>query len=195
MMMKFLLGFLLIISCIFASEMDTVIICEKLIIPSNNSEKSLQDLKVYFLKNRRLRILQKKQHFHLVLENFGQERILVIKPIKSREVRNRLLILLSSKFKNMFYIRYEVTIPKENIAKKSVVKKSVVKNDIKIKNLSWINMIDLQWITLFLLSIIGLTLSIQSRKKIAKLGESQVNLKEEQKKIETDIDILGNDDV
>ncbi len=182
--MKFLLGFLLTIVCMFASETDTVVVFEKLIITSSKSEKSLQDLKMYCLENRTIRTLQKKHHFRLLLEKFGEERILVIKPIKSRDVRNTLLILLSSKFENIFYLKYE----------EKVLHKSVVKNNIEIKKSSWITIIELQWLALFLLSIIGLILSIYSRKNIAKLGESQVNLKQEQKKIETDIDILGNDD-
>jgi hypothetical protein len=183
--MKFLLGFLLAIACMFASETDTIVVFEKLIIASSKSEKTLQDLKVLCLENLTIRTLQKKHHFRLVLEKFGEEHIVVIKPIKSRDVRNTLLILLSSKFENIFYVKYE---------EKRQTKVNVLQNNKEVKKLLWITMIDLQWVALFLLSLIGLILSIHSRKKIAKLGESQVNLKKEQTKIETDIDILGNDD-
>jgi hypothetical protein len=106
------------------------------------------------------------------------------------------LILLTPIFKDIFFIDNTPKIQKvvkENITQVNQ-KVHVVKTVIEEKENSLIDEIGLQWVALLLLSIIGLVLSLLSRRKIAKLDETQRDLKVEQKKIEIEIRNLGAQD-
>lgn len=188
------------ITLLYSGNIKTDIFSEKLIVNSTKQEKLSQEnllkLKVYFIENPRTRDLQEAYNLQLDIERLGIYSVTTIKPIKSLSVRNELLILLTPMFKDMYFINYTPEIKKvvktnsmQTNQKIHVVKTAVVK-----KENSLIDEIGLQWVALLLLSIIGLLLSLLSRRKIAKLGETQEDLKVEQKKIETEIEKLGVQD-
>jgi hypothetical protein len=122
--------------------------------------------------------------------------VTTIKPIESLSLRNELLILLTPIFKDIFFI--DNTPKMQKVVKENITqvnqKVHVAKTVMEEKENSLIDEIGLQWVALLLLSIIGLVLSLLSRRKIAKLDETQRDLKVEQQKIEIEIRNLGAQD-
>ena len=190
--MQWIIWIFYAITLLYSENIKTEIFSEKLIVSSSKEEKISQEdllkLKVYFIENLRTKQLQEKYNLQLEIEKLGIYNVTTIKPIETLSVRNELLILLSPMFRDIYFIDYHPEIEKDI---KSNQKVHVVKTVIRKKENSFIDEIGLQWIALLLLSAIGLILSLLSRKKIAKLDETQKDLKVEQKKIETEIKNLG----
>jgi len=195
--MQWLIWMLCSITLLYSDNIKTEIFSEKLIVSFTKQEKLSQEnllkLKVYFIENPRTRDLQETYNLQLDIEKLGSYSVTTIKPIKSLSMRNELLILLTPMFKDIYFIDYKPEIKK--VVKTTITqanqKINVVKTAVVKKENSLIDEIGLQWVALLLLSIIGLVLSLLSRRKIAKLGETQKDLKVEQKKIETEIEKLG----
>jgi hypothetical protein len=183
--MKIILSIFTIFTFTFATESTQNVILQKLIIGSSNTQSSLDAVKSYAKENETIQALQQKHQFTIEMECLGEYNVTVIKPIKSLSVRNTLFILLSPMFKDIFYVEDPLNIAIPDYS-------SVKKED----SLGWMYYgIGLQWIALFLLSFIGLILSIHSRKKISQLIESQNFLQEEQRKMDREIKALGGDNV
>jgi hypothetical protein len=198
--MQWLIWMLCSITLLYSSNIKTDIFSEKLIVSStkkeNLSQENLLKLKVYFSENPRTRDLQEIYNLQFAIEKLGSYSVTTIKPIESLSLRNELLILLTPIFKDIFFIDSTPKIQKvvkENFTQVNQ-KVHVAKTAIEKKENSLIDEIGLQWVALLLLSIIGLVLSLLSRRKIAKLDETQRDLKVEQKKIEIEIRNLGAQD-
>ena len=198
--MQWLIWMLCSITLLYSGNIKTDIFSEKLIVSSTKQEKLSQDnllkLKVYFIENPRIKELQLTYNLQFAIEKLGSYNVTTIKPIESLSLRNELLILLAPMFKDVYFIDYTPTIQKVLKADITQVnqKVHVVKTAIEKKENSLIDEIGLQWVALLLLSIIGLVLSLLSRRKIAKLNETQKDLEVEQKKIEREIRNLGVQD-
>ena len=198
--MQWLIWMLCSITLLYSGNIKTDIFSEKLIVSSTKQEKLSQDnllkLKVYFIENPRIKELQLTYNLQFAIEKLGSYNVTTIKPIESLSLRNELLILLAPMFKDVYFIDYTPEIQKVVKADITQVnqKVHVVKTAIEKKENSLIDEIGLQWVALLLLSIIGLVLSLLSRRKIAKLNETQKDLKVEQKKIEREIRNLGVQD-
>jgi len=198
--MQWLIWMLCSITLLYSGNIKTDIFSEKLIVSSTKQEKLSQDnllkLKVYFIENPRIKELQLTYNLQFAIEKLGSYNVTTIKPIESLSLRNELLILLAPMFKDVYFIDYTPEIQKVVKADITQVnqKVHVVKTAIEKKENSLIDEIGLQWVALLLLSIIGLVLSLLSRRKIAKLNETQKDLEVEQKKIEREIRNLGVQD-
>ena len=198
--MQWLIWMLCSITLLYSGNIKTDIFSEKLIVSSTKQEKFSQDnllkLKVYFIENPRIKELQSTYNLQFAIEKLGSYNVTTIKPIESLSLRNELLILLAPMFKDVYFIDYTPEIQKVVKADITQVnqKVHVVKTAIEKKENSLIDEIGLQWVALLLLSIIGLVLSLLSRRKIAKLNETQKDLEVEQKKIEREIRNLGVQD-
>ncbi|MBA1419572.1 MAG: hypothetical protein FAF03_01595 [Epsilonproteobacteria bacterium] len=59
---------------------------------------------------------------------------------------------------------------------------------------TWVNEIGLQWLAIWILAVIGLFLSVRSRRKIAHLNKNQKEMNVNQTKIEKEIKALGDKD-
>lgn len=183
--MRIILSIFTILTFTFATQSSQNVILQKLIIGSSNTQASLDTVKSYAKENETIQALQEKHHFTIEMERLGEYNVTVIKPIQSLSVRNTLFILLSPMFEDIFYVEdpLPVKIPDYLSIKKE-------------ESSGWMYQgIGLEWIALFLLSFIGLILSLHSRKKISQLIESQNFLQEEQRKMDREIKALGGDNV
>ena len=174
---------------------------EKLIVSSSQNESISQEdllkLKVYLLENSSTRMLQEKYQLDVKMEHFSNYNAVIISPIDSLTVRNELLILLSPVFPDIFYIE-EKKVPvskKKTIVSTQNVKQSMPTTHIEKKNKdTWVNEIGLQWLAIWILAVIGLFLSVRSRRKIAHLNKNQKEMNVNQTKIEKEIKALGDKD-
>jgi len=191
--MRLLVWMFCTMTLLFAGNTASQHLSEKLIVHHSKNETNAQEellkLKVYFIETAATRKLQEKYNLQLDMEFLGDYHMVVIKPINSLALRNELLIVLTPVFQDIFFINYKE--PISSIIKKPKVSQVLlprVKNKIDV---SFVNEIGLQWLALLLLSLVGLLLSIASRRKIIHLGNKQKDLKQQQTDIETEIKKLG----
>ena len=167
---------------------------EKLIVyyskDEGNAEEELLKLKVYFIENEATRSLQEKYNLDLDIEHLADYHMVVIKPIVSLDLRNELRIILTPLFKDIFFLSYQEHTPMIMVhPNKSQLSDSIKDNK---KEKSFMDTIGLQWLVLLLLSVVGLLLSIASRRNIIHLGNKQQDLKRKQTDIEIEIKKLGS---
>jgi hypothetical protein len=160
------------------------------------ANEKLLELKVYFIENPTLRILEEKLQIYPFLEKVGDYYIVEIKPVSSLKSRNMLLLALKKLYPNTLAINnHKINIPHKNMLSKQVVEDIIYKNTNilpqkkSIDNL-W-DTLELQWIVIWLLAVIGLLLSIWNRRKISNLNDTQNDIRSDQKKIESEIKQLG----
>lgn len=171
-------------------------ISEKLIVSGDKNstvtQMHLLKLKMYFMENAQTRALQEQYKLNLEMETLGDYTMVVIKPIKSLAVKNELLLFLSPLFPDIFSIednKREMKLPNSL----NVSETDTLSTDTNIMQQAevLVKEIGLQWIALLLLSIIGLTLSLKSRRKMASLESIQKDLSRKQEQIENEIKNLG----
>ena len=178
---------------LFSNSIPSKQFSEKLIVYYTKNEaqakEELLKLKVYFMENESTRTLQEKHHLDLEIEKLNTYYMVEVKPISTLAVRNALLIFLTPLFKDLFFVAYEGDI--STAITKPKVPQVAPPIEAEKKEVSFMDEIGLQWIALLLLSLLGLLLSIASRKKIIHLGKNQKDLKEKQTYIEREIQKLG----
>jgi hypothetical protein len=179
---------------LFAESAISPHLSEKLIVHHSKNESNAQEellkLKVYFIENAATRRVQEKYNLQLDMERLGEYHMVLIKPIVSLDLRNELLIILTPLFKDIFFLSYQEHTPTIRVKPKvSQVSVSIEENK---KEQSFIDEIGLQWLALLLLSVVGLLLSIASRRNIIHIGNKQQDLKNKQTHIETEIKKLGS---
>jgi hypothetical protein len=170
----------------FAIENSQSRISQKLIIGSSHTEASFQEVKSYCQTNKTIKALRKKYHLNIQREHIGDYNVTVIKPIHSITLRNTLFVILSPMFKDIFYVEEQglQSPPSAQERQKSLSQDKF--------SLDWMYYgIGLQWIALLFLSLVGLVLSLRSRRKISELIAHQQALEKEQQRMEKDIKSLG----
>lgn len=176
-------------------------ISEKLIVSgdknSTTTQMHLLKLKMLFIGNPQTRALQEKYKLNLEIETLDTYTMVVIKPIISLALKNELLLFLSPFFPNIFSIedhKREIT-GSERMNESIFMKTQIIspQNNTMHQANRWIEEIGigLEWIALLLLSIIGLTLSLNSRRKMSSLENIQKDLIRKQEEIENEIKNLG----
>jgi len=170
-------------------------ISQKLILSADKNSTSAQmhllKLKIIFIENEQTRALQEKYNFTFMLETLDEYTMLVIKPIKSQSVKNELVLLLSAHFPNMFSIcANTVSLQLEGQKKADIVSPEFKENNV-LNYTDELMKIGLQWIALLLLSMVGLILSVNGRRKMASLETMQIDLSRKQDEIEKKIKHLG----
>ena len=174
-------------------------ISEKLIVSGDKNstvtQMHLLKLKMVFIGNAQTRALQEKYKLKLEIETLDVYTMVVIKPINSLALKNELLLFLSPLFPNIFSIEDH---KKETIDPESMKESKIMKTHIapppnnamhQVKTL--VKEVGLEWTTLLLLSIIGLTLSLKSRSKMSSLENIQKDLIRKQEATENEIKNLG----
>ena len=200
--MQLFIGLLCTITLLFSTEMASGKISEKMIVSSSKFDKiaaeDLLKLKVYFIENTATRALQEKHDLEIKMETLETYKTVTIQPIDSLELRNELLILLAPLFQDIFYIEYKKEapspVPEPMVSPQDVSVEVPGANKLKKEKSFLMDEVGLQWLALWILSIIGLFLSIRNRRKMALLNKKQTTLKTEQANIETEIKKLGVED-
>jgi hypothetical protein len=161
-----------------AGEID-----QKLII---DSEKDLQKAqikllktKIIFLENEKMKKLQKKYNFKLEIEKISEYYLIVANPIRSKKLKEKLLVYGSKFYTDLFYINNRI-------------EKKIISNIHRRQKKSFLEKVGIryEWITILLLSIIGLILSFYNRKKIVNIQGIQKDMDQKQDKIEKEIEGL-----
>ena len=174
---------------------------EKLIISGDNdivnAQADLLKLKGYFTANPEIRLLQEKYKLTLEMEILGDHMLVVLKPVETEALKSKLMTLLKPLFPELFSIKYqEMKCPDEETgAKINVESMNKPVLPVKVEKNQFYQFlledVGLQWLALLLLAIVGLTLSIHNRSKLANLEKTQQDLSLKQDKIEDELKKLG----
>lgn len=192
--MRLILVMLFFLTMLFSEKFS-----EKLIVSADKNSTTIQlhllKLKMLFIGNSKTRALQETYKLNLEIETLDTFTMVVIKPIKSLTVKNELLLLLSPHFPNIFLIedrKAEMT-DHGSMTKSKIMKTHTPPTHTNAMHKAKILLekIGLEWITLLLLSILGLTLSLNRRMQMARLKSIQKELSQKQEKIENEIKNLG----
>ncbi|MDQ7086113.1 MAG: hypothetical protein Q9M36_14895 [Sulfurovum sp.] len=181
--MKNILGiiFIVFLTLQVQAETPSLKVAQKLIIGSSTNQASLDAVKRYCTQNVTLHALQEEHNFTITMEKLGEYNVTVIAPIDSITLRNTLFILLSPMFEDIFYVEQPLKL-----------EKLVIEEGHREEQILWVYYgVGLQWMVLLCLSLIGLVLSIQNRRRVNQLIQSQNSLQVQQNKIESEIQILG----
>lgn len=169
----------------------------KLIIGGDNdplqTQANLMKLKISFTEDPGLMELQKKYKLKLKIEALGDYAIVTIKPVETSALKHKLLSLLKPVFPDIFFIAEKKTEMKSLNSDKESASMMNPLTSVKVtRSLAYeLEEVGLQWLALLLLAVIGLTLSIHNRKKLARLEKTQQDLSLKQERIEDEIKLLG----
>ncbi len=159
------------------------------------TQANLMKLKISFTEDPELRELQEKYKLKLEMEALGDYAIVTIKPVKTSALKHELLSLLKPMFHDVFFIAEKKTAMKSpNSDKESASMMHPASSIQDTKSAVYeflVEEVGLQWLALLLLAVIGLTLSIHNRRKLATLEKTQQDLSIKQERIEDEIKQLG----
>ena len=159
------------------------------------TQANLMKLKISFTEDPELRELQQKYKLKLEMEALGDYAIVTIKPVETSDLKHELLSLLKPMFHDVFFIAEKKTeMNSLNTDKESASMKHPASSVNGTKSAVYAFLVEevgLQWLALLLLAVIGLTLSIHNRRKLATLEKTQEDLSIKQKRIEDEIKQLG----
>ena len=190
--MKVIIVMLFSLTMLFSEAMH-----EKLIISGDNdivnAQANLLKLKIYFIENSEISLLQGKHKLTLGMEMLGDYALVVIKPVETEALKSELMTLLKPLFPELFFIKYQEMKCSDEETGVESMKKPV--SPVKVEKSQYyqflIEEVGLQWLALLLLAVIGLTLSIRNRKKLASLEKTQKELSIKHDQIEDEIKKLG----
>jgi len=199
--MKKLMILLFLFHTVFVQAIDQemIISAEK---ETSKAAYSLYELEKFFQENQTAKELKTDEHLELSMELLDDYVLTVIKPIKTISLKNRLKLLLQTRYPHAFIVpdRHQAfaktTLPVQKKRLNSVkatssvpqTKKSmkhVVKKDSLIKGLSN------EWLALIVLALAGLLLVYRSTRQINKIKKLQQKLEMYQEKVETQMDYIG----
>lgn len=157
-----------------------------------NAQESLLKLQVHFIENQNIRALHEENDLKVELETLGVYTMVVVKPIVTLSVKNRLLMELTPVYPNVFALEDKTQHKADNTTEAF---NPVKNNDVKTNSAkTYIERVGLQWVALLVLATVGLLLSILSRKRLLVLDKNQKALDIDQKEIENNIKNLGTND-
>lgn len=185
---------------------------EKLVLFADKTkvvaEDSLYILENLFLEDASYKAVKDKYPMQDKVEKLGDFYLLTLAPITSIKQKNDLVLLMNKRYNELFFInesnQTNTYLKEKSISKKPKITKkqpiSFIEHKIitkssnkKLDYMYWIKGLELQWFTLWSLSVLGLILSIRSRRKLLKLTQTQEDFNSWQKKIEYEIQNLkGN---
>ena len=189
----FILYFCIFISIeVIASEDFSEKIIISLSTNDAQEEETLLRLKMYFIEDPILRNIEEKYHLLTTIDVVENYKIVVIKPLLSREVRNQLLLILVPMFPDIFSVhtplmKKVLLSPMDKQVDISLTKESVDKR----KASAVFEGIELQWFAIWVLAVMGLVLSLWNRRKLSNLNQTQKDISDNQNKIEKEIKHLG----
>ncbi|MEA2047094.1 MAG: hypothetical protein U9O64_01455 [Campylobacterota bacterium] len=186
----------MIIIILFTTMSSANEIVRKLIVAADTNhtvtQMHLLKLKTGLMENAQMRLLQKEHLFDVKLEKRNGYSMVVIAPIHSLDVNNKLLLFLTPRFSDIISMKYDVT--EDNTISSSHTER-VSQRDFIEQVKVWVEAIGLEWIVLLFLSSVGLISSLHSRRKMARLASIQKDLSHKQEEAEEGIKKLGVLDV
>ena len=161
---------------------------QKLIIDGyrdlSEAKAMLMESQLYIMNNKNIKMIVKKEHLKLEIETIGDYSMIVLRPIESKDIKERLMLALGKFSPSRFCIEDEYTDLYAGVESEGsgIAVWDMMRSDLSV--------IGLEWIVLLLLSIIGLTASIVNRKKLSLLNSMQKDIITNQKKMENEINSL-----
>ncbi len=148
----------------------------------------LYQAKILFLENEQLSALQKTYQLTGELEHTLQYYLVVVTPVTSKVLKEKLAVYSTAHYKNALFIqRKHPSKSNSNIHIPQVPsKRSVPKTSSMLERIG----IGMEWIAIWLLSVVGLILSIYRRRTIAHLQDAQKEMSSKEEKIEKEIESL-----
>lgn len=199
--MHWLITLLCSITVLFGSVDRTPDIRQKLIVSSTKhqsvAEEDLLKLKIYATENSNIATLQEKYNLTFSIEHFSNYSSVIISPIKNKNVRNELLVVLSPIFPNMFYVNAAkalASVQTKHVAPKSTLHNIFLHKSQAQKKKSFLEGIGLQWLAIWLLAVGGLLLSIGNRRRMKYMTKKQKEMNMTQEEIAQEIKQLGEHD-
>lgn len=182
----------MIIIILFTTLLSSSEIVRKLIIAADTNHTVIQmhllKLKNSLMENTQMRSLQKEHLFDVKIEKRYGYSMVVIEPVHSLDVNNKLLLFLTPRFSDIISIQDDVL--EKNTIPDSLTQ-SVSQRDFMQQAKEWVEAIGLEWIVLLFLSIVGLISSLYNRRKMVRLESKQKDLSHQQEEAEEGIQKLG----
>jgi len=174
---------------LFSHEID-----QKLILYGEENAILVQDkfikLQHYFQKNTQAKNLQKRYGLILEKEYIDGYNVVVIRPIYSYSVKNKLLSLFPESF--AIENREDVKVPLQREPKEQTIPIEITRELLSFEERFGIRP---EWLAILLLSIVGLSMSLWNRRKLSILKREQKAFREEQKVMEVEMNKLGGEGV
>jgi cell division protein FtsL len=118
-----------------------------------------------------------------------------IKPVETSALKHELFSLLKPLFPDVFFIAEKKTEMKSPNSDRESASMMTPSSSVKVLSSAayafLVEEVGLQWLALLLLAVIGLTLSVHNRRKLATLEKTQQDLSLKQERIEDEIKQLG----
>ncbi|MCF6244291.1 MAG: hypothetical protein L3J43_04590 [Sulfurovum sp.] len=192
--MKLLMMVMMLLSTIWAEEIRS-----KMIIgaytESEEAAKSLYELEKSFKENEKIKVLKDTYDLALEMELLDKYILVVVTGIKGYSVANKLQYLLKEKFKNSFIVNYNKTIEisgtKEHLNTSSTHRGQKEINYLDGKRKTLFSTVNIEWIALILLALIGFILSYRSARQFVKIRALQKEIAKYHIILEDEVDNLG----
>ncbi len=200
--MKLLITIMVIFNILYAQKINEKIIlsADKLQFITNND---VNNLEIYFDNNHYLSKLKAENHLSFHVETLGEYTALVLKPIKTKKLKNKLILLLKYQYPDAIAINDSI-FSRDEIGQMSASndKNVVIENRVT----DWyegeiqsdkslfkylLKRIDMEWLALFALALAGLILVIRSAYQIHKIKILQNELRMYQKNREAELNTAG----
>jgi len=138
---------------------------------------------ILFLQNEQLHTLQEKHHLHIVRKKHADISLVTVEPLSDAALRQTLQLAVAPYYPEAFWIR------KRDQVQHTPISPSLKKPEVKRPEPSWTERlgIGIEWIAIFLLSVVGLLLSLYDRYKIKYIRKQQDQMDRRQEKIEEEI--------
>jgi|GEM_PF-1442623 len=134
--MRFTIAILLLFNLSYSKDIDKNINYKLILSYDKNItevQKRLLKLENYFRDNEENSIFKKRYNLKFDIEKIGNFYIVVIKPIDSIDIRNKLLILLNHRYIDIFAIEYENIEDKKEIEDRR--DRDILVEDIEIEDI------------------------------------------------------------
>jgi len=152
-----------------------------------NAANELYKLEELFEKNSALKQLKQTNQLHVEMEDLPPYVMVVVKPIASSVLKNKLHLLLQSRFPKFFSVIESKRIKKITLPSvKKEISQNIPKDTMKKHNSFWAQ-IDSEWIGLILLALAGLLLVARSAKQMSKIKSLQEEMSKYQNKVESEM--------
>ena len=207
--MKKLMIIILLLDMLCAKEVE-----QKMILSThlevNKAAKSLYTLEIFFRENSFAKEIKSDYHLSLQMELLEQYVLVTIKPIQTAVLKNKLHYMLQEHYPQNFIVddtrirkvieKEKTEIKKEKVTSPTIISDKKIIQDEQKGNIEQIytkvntfwKTIDMAWIGLFILALVGLLLVYRSTRQIAKIKKLQQKVESYQTKIESQLGSIGD---
>jgi hypothetical protein len=163
---------------------------QTLILLGDTNKKAVRieslKLELKLAQNASMERLFEKHRLTFSTQSYGHFHLLIVKPIRSLETKNALLLAFGSQYTGMFFIE------EGRAVKRTAVSRTDLSHTAHQPKSIWETMdaIEWAWLMIFLLALTGLSASIIQRKKMFVFKKVQTHFKQDQDRMDQEIETL-----